>query len=132
VRWRGAGKGALFETKIGMLVDVGGPDGLVTEPERDDGDVDACVEELDGTAMPKDVGVGFLAVMEGQVLAAAVACRATMRLMASRLRGAPRGPGNSGSFGWLGHSFIQVRSTLAVWAVSGVARCFRPLPVQVR
>ena len=61
--WCGAGKGALFETKISMLVDVGGSDGLVSEPERDDGDVDACVEELDSTAMPEDVGVGFVAVM---------------------------------------------------------------------
>ena len=77
-------------------------------------------------------GVGFLAVMEGQVLAAVVACRVRMRLMASRLSGPPRGLGKRGSFGWPGHSFIQARRTLAVSVVSGVARCFRPLPVQVR
>lgn len=34
-----------------MLVDVGGSDGFVAEPECDDGDVDACLEELDSAAV---------------------------------------------------------------------------------
>lgn len=45
-----------FHGEIGVLVHVGGTDGLVAEPEGDDGDVDSGVEKLHGTAVAQDVG----------------------------------------------------------------------------
>jgi hypothetical protein len=50
--------------------------------------------------------------------------------MASRLSARRRLVGNSGSPGWPARSRIRAATTFAVERVSGVDRCFRPLPVQ--
>src|SRR6266496_3824583 len=42
----GSGEGFLFEGHVGVQVDAGGGRAFVTEPERDDGDVDAGEEEF--------------------------------------------------------------------------------------
>lgn len=45
-RWGGAGEGFLFEGHVGVQVDAGGGWVFVAEPQSDDGDVDAGVQEL--------------------------------------------------------------------------------------
>ena len=76
-------------------------------------------------------GPTCLAASDGHELAAVATWRSTTALIASRVSGRSRGPGNSGSAGLPVVSLSQRASTSAAAAVSGVDRCFRPLPVQV-
>ncbi len=55
--------------------------------------------------------------------------RSTTRLTASRPRGGPLGAGNSGSLGSPVVSLSQLLISATVAGVSGVQRCFLPLPV---
>ena len=52
---RGLGKHFLFQGKICFQIDMGGLHGLVTEPESDDGGVDAGLQKLHGRSVPQDM-----------------------------------------------------------------------------
>jgi sec-independent protein translocase protein TatA len=82
-------------------------------------------------APPVTCGVTRLSASERQSRAAAAAvCLATSQATASGLSGPPRRVGNSGSSGPPRRSRSHSRRTATVSLVSGVHRCFRPLPSQ--
>ena len=83
---RGAGERSFFEREVGVEVDLGGLDLLVAEPERDDGGVDAGVQERHRGGVPQHVRRDRLVVQRRAALRRrVVACLASRRSSASRL-----------------------------------------------
>ncbi len=78
-------------------------------------------------------GVTFVVASEGQAVAAVLACRATMTAIPSVLRRlCCRRLGKTGSSRSARVSACQLLSVLVAWAVSGVMRSLRPLPLHRR
>ena len=48
-------QGLLFVSKVDFEVDIGGLDAFMTEPERNDGDFDARLQQMQSRCMPHDM-----------------------------------------------------------------------------
>ncbi len=88
----------------------------------------AAFQELHRTGMAQCMCRHFLSSRVGHDRLAAAGRSATRRSRASQLIGVPRRVGNSEAAGEPAISASHVLSTPVVPAVSGVTRCFRPLP----
>jgi hypothetical protein len=89
----------LFDVLVGVLVDVGGLDALVAEPERDRRDVDALGLEQHRVGVSEDVRGDALPASDRHRSAAFAVCFARSLVIASWLRARPWRVGNTGSFG---------------------------------
>lgn len=65
VRWAGAVDGGLLDRHVGVQVGVGAGCVLVTEPERDDGDIDPGSQQVHGRRVPQAVHGDVLGCQRG-------------------------------------------------------------------
>ena len=66
---------------VGLQVDLGRIDAFMTEPERDDGGIDASVQQLHGRGVAQQVWCDFLVASDGHPAAAmAVCCYANIHM----------------------------------------------------